>query len=213
MTESNAGAAGDTKNPALAGDPRENPDPDTPPPLSQRIGPARLFAAFALLSLMGFGGVLPFAHRMLVEKRRWISNARFAELFALAQVLPGPPILHIAQMVGHRDSGWRGGFASVLGIVLLPTLLMMLMGLVYQHYGDVPLFRQTLNGMSAAAASLIVATGWKVSAALPRRARSWVLLALAFACLGLLRLPFLAVIATLAPLAAWLAWKGAEEKS
>src|SRR5581483_8949779 len=134
----------------------------------ERIGPLKLFLSCSMMTLTGFGGVLPFAYRMLVEQNRWVAKEEFSELLALAQVLPGPPVLHILQMIGHRDSGWRGGLAAVLGLVAIPTLLMMLMGLMFQQFGELPVVRQALAGMSAAAASLLIVMGLKVTAALPR---------------------------------------------
>lgn len=166
-----------------------------------------------MMTLTGFGGVLPFAYRMLVEQKRWVGKEEFSELLALSQVLPGPPVLHILQMIGHRDSGWRGGLAAVLGLVAIPTLLMMLMGLMFQYFGEVPIVRQALGGMSAAAASLLLVMGLKVTAALPRRPRNWLVFAGAFICLGIVRLPFLMVIAVLVPLAVGLAWLGARGRS
>jgi chromate transporter len=194
-----------------------NPVPTTPVSASatlvgakrERIGPWKLFLSCSMMTLTGFGGVLPFAYRMLVEQKRWVAKEEFSELLALSQVLPGPPVLHILQMIGHRDSGWRGGLAAVLGLVAIPTLLMMLMGLMFQQFGEVPIVRQALSGMSAAAASLLIVMGLKVTAALPRRPRAWLLFAAAFICLGIARLPFLMVIAVLVPLAVGLAWLAA----
>jgi chromate transporter len=174
-----------------------------------RLGPLRLFVAFSRLTLMGFGGVLPFAYRMLVEDWRWVGKAEFAEYFAVAQILPGPPIIHIAQMIGHRDSGWRGGAAAVLGIVGIPTLLMMIMGFMYQHLGDVAWFRNVLAGMSAAAVALMLVMAYRISSTVPRRLRPWLIVLLAFACLGIARVPFLGAILVLAPLSVGLAWREA----
>lgn len=156
--------------------------------------------------MSGFGGVLPFAYRMLVENKRWMDKAEFAELFALAQMLPGPPIIHIAQMFGHRDSGWRGGAAAVAGLVAIPTLFIMLLGLAYERFGDVQVFRKALAGMSAAAVALVIVMGIRVSSAVPRCTRPWLVVAAAFICLGVARLPFIMVILLLTPLSVWLAW-------
>src|SRR5580698_7949666 len=48
-----------------------------------------LFRGFLTLGLMGFGGVLPLARRMVVEDRQWMSAAEFADLLGLCQFLPG----------------------------------------------------------------------------------------------------------------------------
>ena len=211
MPDSNAGVAGDATHetavanqaPAPAGGPGARKPTDGKP----TIGPLQLFISFSLLTISGFGGVLPFAYRMLVEKRQWLDKTEFAELFAIAQMMPGPPILHIAQIVGHRDSGWRGGAAAVLGIITVPTLLMMVLGLAYHQLGDIAAFRKALSGMSAAAVALIIVMGIKMAVAVPRRVRPWLVVVLAFVLLGLAHVSFFIVMALLLPLSFWFAWK------
>ena len=55
-----------------------------------KISPLQLFIAFSQMALSGFAGVLPFAYRALVERRRWLSAEEFPKLLALSQVMPGP---------------------------------------------------------------------------------------------------------------------------
>ena len=48
-----------------------------------------LFAGFFIAGLCGFGGVLPWARRMIVEQRKWLTPAEFAEMLGLCQLLAG----------------------------------------------------------------------------------------------------------------------------
>ena len=66
-----------------------------------RIAPLELFLAFSEMALSGFGGVLPFAYRAMVERRRWVDREEFARLLAVAQVMPGPTICNLAVMFGR----------------------------------------------------------------------------------------------------------------
>ena len=50
--------------------------------------PGELFLRFTQVALSGFGGVMPFARRMLVEDRRWLSAEEFADILSLCQLLP-----------------------------------------------------------------------------------------------------------------------------
>ena len=75
-----------------------NDDAGRPVPASL----ADLFLAFTSLALHGFGGVLPWAQRTLVEQRRWLSREEFLELLAFGQLLPGPNIINLGIIVGHR---------------------------------------------------------------------------------------------------------------
>ena len=70
------------------------------------------------LALRGFGGVLPWVHRALVEERGWLTREEFVELLALGQLLPGPNVINLAVMAGDRWFGWRGSVAAVAGMAL-----------------------------------------------------------------------------------------------
>lgn len=177
-----------------------------------RIGPLNLLIIFSKVTITGFGGVLPFAYRALVERRKLLGKAEFAECFALGQILPGPAIANFAYIVGWRDSGTLGAVAAVTGIVTLPMLLMMLVGYFYAQYADIEAVRNIITGMATVTGGLIVATALKMSTGMHRRWRSALLLLAGFVGFGLLRLPFLAMIVVLAPLAVWLAWRDAGPK-
>src|SRR5258706_15262743 len=74
----------------------------------ERIAPLELFLAFSEMALSGFGGVLPFAYRAMVERRRWVDREEFARLLAVAPVMPGPTICNLAVIFGYRRSGLTG---------------------------------------------------------------------------------------------------------
>jgi chromate transporter len=185
-----------------------------PSPDEQSRSPTELFIAFSSLSLSGFGGVMPFAYRALVEKRQWLSGPEFAALVGVAQVLPGPTICNMAVMVGMRKGGRMGGITSLLGMVLGPMIIVLLLGIIYQHVGGAAPVQAALRGMSAVAAGLIFATAVKMGRSVFFEARSvwsrrlvmavWCLLA--FVGVGLMHWPLALVVAVLAPLAVGYEW-------
>jgi len=186
-----------------------NPPPAETVPNSERpnIGPLDLFLAFSQLALSGFGGVLPWAHRTLVEKRGWLSQREFVETLALAQLLPGPNIGNMAVMTGYRFAGYPGAAAATLGLIGGPFAIMICLGMLYSSYGTLPLVQQALAGMSAVAAGLVLATGVKMAGSMRRHWRPWLFAALALAGVGALRWPLLAVVGALAPFAVGAAWR------
>src|SRR5450830_562559 len=179
----------------------------TPVPELPNIGPLDLFLAFSQLALSGFGGVLPWAHRTLVERKGWLTECEFVDTLALGQLLPGPNIGNMAVMIGYRFAGYAGAAAAFSGLVAGPFLLMIAAGLLYQAYGALPLVQQALSGMSAVAAGLVLATGLKMTASLSRHWRPFLFAALALAGVGALRWPLLAVVGALAPFAIAAAWR------
>ncbi|WP_019449099.1 chromate transporter [Cupriavidus sp. BIS7] len=177
----------------------------TPPPAESALAPAptprALFFEFARMGLSGFGGVLPFVRRSVVERNRWLDDRDFVEILSLGQVLPGPNVINLALMLGLRFAGLRGALAAFCGLVLVPLIVVLCAMGLYLHYQNVPQVRQMLAGMTAVAAGLILSTGLKLAASLPRTVRTIVVGVTAFAAIGLLRWPLLPVMAVLVPVA------------
>ncbi len=166
-----------------------------------RLSSAKLFFLFSRTSLLGFGGVLPWAYRTLVERERVLSSRDFAELLSFSQLLPGPTICNLAVVVGYRNAGLRGGLAALAGMLAAPLVIVILLGVIYQQAHDLFLLRQALGGMSAVAAGLILGMGLKMLRDLPRNWHNAAFAAAAFLAVGVMRWPLLAVISVLLPLA------------
>src|ERR1700747_3322258 len=71
-----------------------------------------LFIAFSKMSLAGFGGVLAFARRGIVEEHRWMTGDEFNETFALCHFLPGPNIVNLSVGFGSPLWGPPAGAAA-----------------------------------------------------------------------------------------------------
>jgi chromate transporter len=119
---------------------------------------AELFLAFAAMSLSGFGGVLAWARRIMVERRGWFSAEQFNEAFALCAFLPGGNMVNFAVIFGARMRGPLGAMAAVAGLLGPPMILIVAVGALYAQFGDLPALRRMLTGVAAAAAGLMLAT-------------------------------------------------------
>ncbi|MDH3443806.1 MAG: chromate transporter [Deltaproteobacteria bacterium] len=169
-----------------------------------------LFLTFSRISLSSFGGALFWARRGLVERQRWLTEREFVDLLTLGQLLPGPNVLNLTVMVGHRFAGWTGAAASVAGYLGWPFLVVIGMGVLYQNYGGLPQVQHALAGMSKVAAGLLLATVIKLAMVLPRQWRPWLFGILAFVGVGVMRWPLVWVMGALAPWAVFMAWKAKE---
>lgn len=183
---------------------------DAPAALRRPDSPGALFRVFNRLALQGFGGVLPIAHRELVERERWLGAAEFVELLTLCQVLPGPNVINMSIMLGDRWFGWRGALAASAGLLALPLLIVLALAALVQQAAASPLVDGALRGMGAVAAGLIIATALKLSATL-RTNPLGLPLGLSFAgatlvTVGLLRWPLVWVVLALGTLSMALAW-------
>jgi chromate transporter len=183
----------------------------TAPAPSGSINPpglAELFFAFAKVSLSGFGGVLPWARRMMVEQRRWMTAEEFNEAFSLSQFLPGPNIVNFSVVFGARIAGPVGAVLALVGLLAPPIVIVTLLAAVYARYGDLTVLRNALAGVAAAAAGLIIAVVAKMAGPIFRTPYSpapFVAVA-SFLAIGLFRWPLLDVLAVLAPLSIALAY-------
>lgn len=180
-------------------------------PLRRPASCGALFRAFNRLALQGFGGVLPVAHRTLVEQERWLTAQQFVELLTLGQVLPGPNIINMAIIIGDRFFGWRGALAAVAGLLLVPMFIVLGLAVAYQNQAANPAVAGALRGMGAVAAGLILATGVKLARTV--RGNPLGLPACAaiggatFALVGALRWPMVWVVLGLGGLGMALAWR------
>src|SRR5918997_477826 len=95
-----------------------------------------IFIAFSRVSMIAFGGVLPWMRRMIVEQRRWMTAQEFNEAFALCQFLPGPNILNFSIVFGARCGGARGALVALAGVLGPPVVIVTATGALYAQFGD-----------------------------------------------------------------------------
>ena len=179
--------------------------------LRRPVSLGALWWVFNRLALQGFGGVLPVAHRELIERERWVSPQQFVELLTLGQVLPGPNIINMAIILGDRFLGWRGALVAVLGLLALPLLIVLGLAMTYQQFAANPLVAGALRGMGVVAAGLVIATAVKLACTFKGNptglATCAVLGATTAVMVGGLRWPMLGVVLGLGGLGMALAWR------
>jgi chromate transporter len=161
-----------------------------------------LFVAFAKMSLAGFGGVLVWARRGIVEKHRWMTADEFNETFALCHFLPGPNVVNLSLVFGSRFRGLAGGLAAFAGLLGPPVVIVTILAALYARFGEVEALRRTLAGVSCAAVGLLFSALFRMMLPLLRKRDpvALAMLALVFAAVGLLRLPLPLVLLVAMPL-------------
>jgi chromate transporter len=168
-----------------------------------------LFIAFAIIALCGFGGVLAWSRRMMVEERRWMTPEQFNETYALCSMLPGGNILNFSVIVGSRFRGVPGALAAIAGLLGPPMLLITIVGAFYAHYGEMPALRRVLTGIASAAAGLMMATVAKMARPLFSNRRSMavpLVAVLTFAAIGIMHWPLPLALAVIIPISIAVAW-------
>ncbi len=171
-------------------------------PIAQSAVPvtvSALFTGFLGIGLRGFGGVLPWARRMIVEERRWMTDAEFTETLSICQLLPGPNIANVSIVLGTRYHGALGAAAAFGGLMTMPLVIVMTLGALYERYGKLPIFDPVFHDLGAAAAGLVLATGVKMAASHRKKPLSIAIAGLAFIAVALAQWPLFAVVLGLAP--------------
>ena len=169
------------------------------PPLA-RASLGALFCEFLKVSLLGFGGGIVLAHRSVVERRRWLTDAEFVDALTLCQFMPGPNVVGIAVCVGTKTRGLAGALTAFAGFALLPGAIGFSLALLYLGQTQLPLVQNALSGISAAASGLMIGTGLRLLKPHRSDPRIIAFAMLAFAGLAIAKFPLLLVLLTLAPL-------------
>jgi chromate transporter len=184
--------------------------PDSPPaalaapevPKSASPSLIALFVAFAKMSLAGFGGVLVWARRGIVDQHRWMTPDEFNETYALCHFLPGPNVVNLSVVFGSRFRGIAGGIAAFAGLLGPPVIIVTILAALYAHFGEIDALRRILAGVSCAAVGLLLSAVFRMMMPLIKR-RDLVglgVLAAVFTAIGLARLPLPAVLLVAIPL-------------
>src|SRR5207302_9285245 len=122
-----------------------SPSPDIPTSTPPCL--IALFVAFAKISLAGFGGVLVWARRAIVDQHRWMTADEFNETYALCHFLPGPNVVNLSVVFGSRFRGIPGGIAAFAGLLGLPVVIMTILDALNARYGVIDALRRIVAGV------------------------------------------------------------------
>ena len=165
----------------------------SPAPISLRQAwPFWLKVGF--ISFGGPAGQIALLHEELVERRRWISDARFLHALNYCMVLPGPEAQQLATYLGwlmHRT--WGGIVAGVLFV--LPSLFILIgLSWVYLAFGGTALVAGLFSGIKPAVTAIVLQAAWRIGARTLRHRLLWALAALSWFALYVLQAPFPAIV-------------------
>lgn len=119
--------------------------------------PREVFAIFLRLGLTSFGG--PIAHigyfrREFVERRRWLSEAGYADLIGLCQFLPGPASSQAGFALGLMRAGPLGGLAAWAGFTL-PSALLLLLFATFEGHLSGSIGASVIHGLKLVAVPIV----------------------------------------------------------
>jgi chromate transporter len=165
-----------------------------------------LFMGFLKVGVCGFGGVLAWAHQVVVEDRRWLSEQEFTATMGLCQFLPGPNVVNLSFYLGGRFQGPLGAAAAFTGLMAAPMVIALCLAGLYAEFGGDPIVRRAFVGISAAAAGLLIAAALKMGKPLARQPIAIGFVVGVVALVGVLRVSMIPVLLALAPVSIAIAW-------
>jgi chromate transporter len=155
-----------------------------------------LFRESLKVGCLGFGGPagqIALMHRVFVDERNWIDDARFQRMLAFCMLLPGPEAQQLATYIGWRLRGWQGALIAGWLFVIPGALIVLSLSWLYVSYGELPLVAAAFDGVKCAVVALVAEALVKVGKrALKTNTAIWIAVA-AFVAL-MLGAPFPLVI-------------------
>jgi chromate transporter len=121
------------------------------------IGQAlRVWLRVAALSFGGPAGQIAVMHRIIVEEKRWVSEARFLHALNYCMLLPGPEAQQLATYIGWLMHRTLGGVIAG-GLFVLPGIIaIMALSYIYAAFGNVPLVAALFFGLKPAVLAIVL---------------------------------------------------------
>jgi chromate transporter len=166
---------------------------DSPAPAAGHPSFSEAFRFWLRLGLISFGGPtgqIAIMHTELVEKRRWISEARFLHALNYCMLLPGPEAQQLATYVGWLLHKTWGGIVAGALFVLPSALILWVLSYIYVIYGAVPAVAAIFAGLQPAVLAIVAAAVIRIGSKALKNEIMWAIAALSFAAIFFLKLPF-----------------------
>ncbi|NLO90226.1 MAG: chromate transporter [Clostridia bacterium] len=90
----------------------------------------KLFFVFFIIGMFSFGGgnaMFPILLREIVHKHGWLSQGELIDLFAFAQMTPGPVATNAATYVGYKIGDVLGAVLATMGVSIPSAAAMLLL--------------------------------------------------------------------------------------
>jgi chromate transporter len=148
----------------------------------------------ALLSFGGPAGQIAVMHRILVEEKRWLGEARFLHALNFCMLLPGPEAQQLAVYIGWLVHRTMGGIVAGVLFVLPGAIAIMVLSWIYALYGDLGLVTGLFFGLKAAVLAIVLQAVVRIGKRALRNATMIALAVASFVAIFFFDAPFPAII-------------------
>jgi len=158
-------------------------------------GLRELFVCMMQVAFSAFGGGMSlWSHRIIVERRHWMTSESFVTGLTVARLFPGPNQINMSVYIGSIFKGVPGSLAATAGIILLPFTFLMLLGLIYFKVSAISEVNRLLAGLAAAAAGMALSMGFKILDVYKKDYLALVIAVIVFVCLQGFKFPLIPVV-------------------
>lgn len=171
-----------------------------PPAFREALG---VWAKIGLLSFGGPAGQIALMHRVLVEEKRWVSEARFLGALNYCMLLPGPEAQQLAIYIGWLLHGLRGGLVAGTLFVLPGFFVILTLSTLYALFQSTAWLGALFFGLKAAVLAVVVEAVMRVGKRALKNSVMVGIAALAFVAIFAFNAPF-PLIVLAAALIGWL---------
>jgi len=154
----------------------------------------KVWLRVALLSFGGPAGQIAVMHRIVVEERRWISEARFLHALNYCHLLPGPEAQQLAIYIGWLMHKTRGGLAAGILFVVPGVIALLLLSWIYVIWGNVSFVAGLFFGLKAAVLAVVIEAVLRVGRRALKSQLAVVIAAVSFIALFCFAIPFPLVV-------------------
>src|SRR5436305_5692416 len=155
------------------------------------------FLFWLKLGFISFGGPtgqIAIMHQELVERRKWISNARFLHALNYCMLLPGPEAQQLATYVGWLMHRTLGGVVAGSLFVLPSVFILWGLSYVYVVYGKIAWIAAIFYGLKPAVLAIVAAAVIRIGKKALKNGVMWTIAAVAFVAIFFLKVPFPVII-------------------
>jgi chromate transporter len=154
----------------------------------------RFWLKLGFINFGGPTGQIAIMHAELVEKRRWISHARFLHALNYCMLLPGPEAQQLSIYIGWLLHRTRGGVVAGTLFVLPSAFLLWLLSYLYITSGEVTWVTSIFDGLKPAVVAIVANAVHRIGRKALKNGVMWVIAGCAFVAIALLKTPFPAVV-------------------
>jgi chromate transporter len=154
---------------------------------------AEAFRFWLRLGFISFGGPtgqIAMMHTELVERKKWIDEARFLHALNFCMLLPGPEAQQLAIYIGWLLHKTRGGIVAGAFFVIPSIFILWALSYVYVAYGNLPWITAIFYGLKPAVLAIVAAAVIRMGQKALRNAAMWPIAAAAFVAIYFFHAPF-----------------------